>query len=109
MKNGLIINKVGNKFWYKNNLLHREDGPAIEYADGSKEWYIEDKLHRVDGPAVEHLDGSEEWYFEDKLHRVDGPALKYADGKKYWYYYGEEIECRSQKKFEKLIKLKVFW
>lgn len=30
----------GTKFWYLGMLLHREDGPAIEYADGFKEWYL---------------------------------------------------------------------
>ena len=27
-------------FWYQNGELHREDGPAIEWADGDKEFYI---------------------------------------------------------------------
>ena len=27
--------------WYNlNGELHREDGPAIEFADGDKSWYI---------------------------------------------------------------------
>ncbi len=30
----------GNKYWYLNDKLHREDGPAIEYANGNKSWYI---------------------------------------------------------------------
>ena len=30
----------GNKSWYFNGELHREDGPAIEYSDGYKEWYL---------------------------------------------------------------------
>jgi len=30
----------GTKTWYMNGKRHREDGPAIEEADGSKEWYI---------------------------------------------------------------------
>ena len=31
----------GTKEWFQNGLLHREDGPAIEYHDGTKEWYLE--------------------------------------------------------------------
>jgi hypothetical protein len=38
----------------KNGKLHREDGPAVEYADGSKKWYLNGKLHREGGPAVEY-------------------------------------------------------
>ena len=26
--------------WWVNGILHREDGPAIEYNDGGKEWYL---------------------------------------------------------------------
>ena len=28
------------KEWYLNDQRHREDGPAVEYADGSKDWYL---------------------------------------------------------------------
>jgi hypothetical protein len=31
MKNGLEIDEFGDKRYWKNNLLHREDGPAVEY------------------------------------------------------------------------------
>ena len=27
------------KSWYRNGKRHREDGPAVEHADGRKEWY----------------------------------------------------------------------
>ena len=33
----------GTQCWYQNDKLHREDGPAIEYAGGYKAWYINDK------------------------------------------------------------------
>jgi hypothetical protein len=33
----------GSKFWYLNGKLHREDGPAVEYANGDKSWYLNDK------------------------------------------------------------------
>jgi len=56
----------GDRFWYLNGKLHREDGPAVEYADGSKYWYLNGKLHREDGPAMELADGSKSWYLDDK-------------------------------------------
>ena len=37
------LNKLNHrKFWYKykNEELHREDGPAATYADGWQEWYL---------------------------------------------------------------------
>ena len=33
----------GDKFWYLNDNLHREDGPACEWSNGFKEWYYQDK------------------------------------------------------------------
>ena len=29
--------------WRLNGKLHREDGPAIEYANGVKSWYLDDR------------------------------------------------------------------
>jgi hypothetical protein len=46
--------------------LHREDGPAVEYADGTRHWYLNGKLHREDGPAVEWADGRRQWYLNGK-------------------------------------------
>jgi len=80
----------GNKAWYLNGKLHREDGPAIDEFNGNKFWYINDKLHREDGPAVEEFNGNKFWYINGKLHREDGPALEYSNGDKYWYLNGEE-------------------
>ena len=37
-------NEFGDKSWYLNGKLHREDGPAIEYANGTKYWYLNGKL-----------------------------------------------------------------
>jgi len=35
------IRGAGDKFWYLNNKLHREKGPAIELIGGGKAWYFE--------------------------------------------------------------------
>jgi len=34
----------GDKVWYLNDNLHREDGPAMEFIDGHKSWWINDEL-----------------------------------------------------------------
>jgi len=81
------IDKHGNKFWYDDDgLMHREDGPAIEFTSGSKVWRIHGKLHREDGPAIEYIHGN-----------------------RYWYYNDKAIDCGSQEEFERLIKIKAFW
>lgn len=58
--------EIGDKEWRLTGKLHREDGPAVEYADGTKVWYLNGKLHREDGPAVEHVDESKYWYLNGK-------------------------------------------
>ena len=56
----------GTKWWFLNNKLHREDGPALEWASGSKCWYLNGERHREDGPACEWSDGSKAWYLNGK-------------------------------------------
>ena len=68
-----------------NGLLHRADGPAIEYANGDKRWYVNGLLHREDGPAIE---------------------LFY--GFKSWYYKGKHISCKDNQEFLRIVKLMVF-
>jgi len=83
------VNDSGTVRWYnEDGLLHRLDGPAVEYADGSKEWWVNGKLHRLDGPAVESSDGFKSWWLNGKLHRLDGPAVEWANGYKSWYQNG---------------------
>ena len=87
----IIINEYRSKHYYKDKAMtihHREDGPAIEHANGGKVWYVNGKLHREDGPAAEYADGSKFWYVDGKLHREDGPAIELADGYKAWYVDG---------------------
>jgi hypothetical protein len=91
----------GGKEWYVDGKCHRLDGPAIEYANGSKEWYVDDKRHRLDGPAVEWPNGTREWYANGKLHRTDGPAVEYVNGYKEWFVDGKRL---SEEKFNALTK-----
>ena len=56
MNEYLIITTEGHKMYYKDadcSILHREDGPAIEFTQGHKSWYQDNLRHRDDGPAIE--------------------------------------------------------
>ena len=93
--NHMSINVHGTKEWrLPNGDLHREDGPAIKYADGGEQWWINGELHREGGPAITHATGSKFWYINGKRHREDGPAIEYKNGDKYWFLkyvgYSEE-------------------
>jgi hypothetical protein len=59
-------NIFGDTYYNNKGELHRDDGPAIEYANGYKEWYKNGKLHRDDGPAVEYVNGDKEWWLNGK-------------------------------------------
>lgn len=61
----LFKHEDGDKFYYKDlgmTILHRTDGPAIEWVGGNKEWLVNGKLHRLDGPALEYTDSINQWY-----------------------------------------------
>jgi hypothetical protein len=85
----------GDKQWWVNGKLHRDDGPAFEcLRTGYKEWWIKGNLHREDGPAVARLPGDDgkvfgEWYQDGRLHREGGPAIEYSTGYKAWYKNGK--------------------
>lgn len=82
---------VGDKCWYKNNLLHREDGPANIGEDGYESWYFEGKRHREDGPAQIFSNGTKIWYKKNNYHREDGPAVIYPNGEKEWWIDDESL------------------
>ena len=56
----------GDKFWFLNDKLHREDGPACEYENGDKSWHLNGQFHRENGPAVEYTNGSKEWWLNGR-------------------------------------------
>ena len=79
----ITIDHWGNRGWWLNGKRHREDGPAIEYADGDRYWFLNGKLHREDGPAIEHSNGSREWWLNGKWmseeqHRIAVSEMKNA-------------------------------
>ena len=82
------------------------ESKCIVSHNGEKCWYLNDKLHREDGPAIEYED-RKVWYLYGKCHRIDGPAVEYTDGKKYWSLNGKRID--TQEEFDRLLRLKAFW
>ena len=80
------IDEFGSKEWRLNGNLHREDGPALEWASGSKSWYLNGKRHREDGPAVEWVDGKKSWYLNnEEVHPEAIVDLWLSRGAFCWY------------------------
>ena len=92
----VTVDDYGTKCWYnEQGQRHREDGHAIESANGIKWWYINGQRHREDGPAVESASGDKYWYLNgeelteaefnaciNKQPSCDGRVVE-IDGKKY--------------------------
>lgn len=98
-ENGPAVEYIdGSKYWYENGLLHREDYPAIECSD-RKCWYQNGKYHRMYGPAVDIFGKFKCWYQYGKKHRLDGPAVEYYNGNKFWYIDDKEY---TENEFNKL-------
>lgn len=89
-EDGPAVEKAdGTKRWYLNGLLHREGGPAIEWTDGDVWWYLNGQRHRKGGPAAEEY-RCRRWYLNDQLHREDGPAVEYTAGGRGWFLNNQE-------------------
>ena len=108
-KNAPALHSEDAKVWYKHGVLHRENLPSIEYADGRKEWFFEgkkyheiqeetemitisgDKINSVnDMPAVVYKNGTKMWYEDGKIHRDnDLPAIIYSNGDQEWWRKGQ--------------------
>lgn len=111
-----ILTKNGHRYWYIGQmtdephinfehgqmfiggaLVHRDHGPAIEYANGNWAWRRYGKSHREGGPAQRMTDIAafgkkiefEYWYRNGELHRCGGPAAVWSDGTEVWYRDGK--------------------
>ena len=60
------IDKYGNKSWYLNGKRHREDGPAVEWANGDKVWYLNDEFIVGTSPDIERALFTLSTYLQDQ-------------------------------------------
>lgn len=82
-----FIRPSGTKEWHLNKvnkILHRTDGPAVEWETGTKSWYQHGKRHRLDGPAIEWSDGTVAFW-------VDGYRLETVHE---WAAWVLRFQCR---------------
>lgn len=78
-------------------------------AEGTKRWFNEDyRLHREDGPAIEWATGTKFWYIDGDFHRINGPAIEYSFGENEWWYENNRAPVNSQEEFEQWLKYKAF-
>jgi hypothetical protein len=94
----------GDRIWYLNGKIHREDGPAVEQSNGTLKWFLNGNYHREDGPAVEWPSGTRQWYLNGERHREDGPAIEYSNGNREWWLNG--VEYTEEEFNKKTLKAK---
>lgn len=102
MKNGWINTKEGKEH-YKNDLLHRDGGHAVEDFDGGKKWYKEGNLHREDGYAVinKYIDKKEYWVSGVKY--TDEEFLQFTNKKRLKEFLDKKLKNKKYK--EKIKKI----
>ena len=108
-KNG-IYKRNGGIQYYKDNKLHRLDGPAVIFESGLRWWFKEGKFHRTNGPAIYNTRerSTRIWFQEGKRHNTYGPAVEYTNGNYKYYIRGvwidgiEEFERIKIREFLKL-------
>jgi hypothetical protein len=64
---GIVKYFNGDKAWYLNGKLHREDGPAVIKPDGTKAWLLNGEYYRIDGPTNEYANGTKDWWLNYEL------------------------------------------
>ena len=61
----LEIDEKGTRRYYnRDGYLHRDNGPAVIWADGTCAWFQNGLRHCANGPAVEWTDGTKWWYLQ---------------------------------------------
>ena len=73
--NGTSTDEFGTKYYWKYGVLHRDDGPAIEFFDGAKYYYRNGNLHRDDGPAIMGPQGQREYWLFGKVASIEEKAI----------------------------------
>lgn len=55
-----VLGDFVSESWTKNDVYHREDGPAIHVYGlcGWQHWYCNGKFHRIGGPAIIYEHGA---------------------------------------------------
>lgn len=74
-------------------LVHCVDDQPVETEDGELRWYKDGMLHRENGPAVVYQNGDGDWYCNGRPHRTDGPSFSNPIG---WFIGGVRITTTKQ-------------
>lgn len=43
-----IVTEIGKVLWYKDDIIHREDGPAVTFPNGNVQFFLDGKYYRFE-------------------------------------------------------------
>jgi hypothetical protein len=86
------VNEFGETEWYDNGHLKY----MIDVFDNKFHYNSDGKYHRLDGPAVE-WDSNFAAMFSQDISNI-----------KEWYIEGEQIDCKDNEEFLRIVKMKEF-
>lgn len=78
----------------RDRVSRTNSKPAL-ITENTISWYFEEMVHREEAPAMIYTGGSKFWYSAGVLHREGGPAVEYTNGDTFWYRHGEILSVDS--------------
>lgn len=107
----VLISRHEIAFFIKKEkfILHRINAPALMVSNGYNEWFRNGVLHRDGGSAIEWGTAwdritkndpiiynilPQSWYKNGKRHRIGGPAIICSDGSVEWWINGKKVSVR---------------
>ena len=70
------VDECGSREWYLNDELHREDGPAVEHANGRKSWWLHGKIIHPEQIVDLHLSRGTFCYYDQEAHTLHFAEIK---------------------------------
>jgi hypothetical protein len=98
----MSIQEGKSQRWFdEQGLLHRENGPAVEYADGGGEWWIHGHRQTKNGQStIVTPCGTQIWVIDDQLHRDQEPAIIGVANRQEWWVHGHRSRENNQPAIE---------
>ncbi len=99
VKAGVCIDSQNNAYFVRvDGILHKDDGPAIVWADGTFDWRQNGKPFRADGKPTTESPKYRKWYHHEDgaIGRVGGPAFETVTGYREYWLNGQYFDTKSE-------------
>jgi hypothetical protein len=104
--NIFVMKTSSCEIWFRDYIIHREDGPAIIHKNGSLAYCENGVFHREDGPAIINSHGQVQYWNRGKISNESGPAVIYMNGDVEYWINGTKIDSELQ--FSQLIANRIY-